>query len=116
MKHLALGVGILVLLFGLGLWSHTMVYHFTEEIAQTLEQGEAEKAREQWDSHYGFLASWLEHQSLDKIEEGFHEIKSPDDCRKLAEMVRGLQDEDSLTYYNVLSCNVYKNQTERLAG
>ncbi len=114
MKHLALGLGILAILFSLGVWSQITVHHATEEVAQALELGEAEKAKELWDSHYKHLASWLEHRSLNKIDQGFDDLKSLEDCQKLAKQVRRLQAEDRLTYYNLLSCNVYKMECERL--
>ncbi len=116
MKHLALGLGILAILFTLGLWSQMTVHHATEEVAQALERGEAGKARELWDSHYKCLASWLEHRSLNEIDQGFDLLKSPEDCQNLAKTIRRLQDEDRLTNYNLLSCNVYKMGCKRLAG
>lgn len=116
MKHLALGLGILAVLFSLGLWSQAKVTRATEEVAQALEQGQVEKAKEQWDAHYGFLASFLEHRILDEVDQSFDELEHGEDVQKLIKLVRKIQKEDRLTYYNLLSCNVSKNLWKRLAG
>lgn len=123
MKHLYLGLGILVVLLILGLLGLFLLTHNLEQAALALDQAYAQAmkgrnqeareaalyARSRWESLYGLTASLVDHGPLDEVNRAFAELESQEDpkelaknCRVLSCLVRGIARREKPLYYNIL--------------
>ena len=123
MKHLYLGLGILIVLLVLGLLSLFLLTRGLEEAVLTLDRayalalrGRAREAREtalsarsQWEGLYGLTASLVDHGPLDEVNRAFAELETRQEPRDLAEscrvlscLISGIARREKPLYYNFL--------------
>ena len=123
MKHLYLGLGILVVLLILGLLGLFLLTRNLEQAALSLDQAYAQAmkgrdqearetalyARSQWERLYGLTASLVDHGPLDEVNRAFAELEAQEDsqelaktCRVLSCLVRGIARREKPLYYNIL--------------
>ena len=123
MKHLYLGLGILLVLLVLGLLSLFLLTHNLEKAALSLDQASAQArqgrdlearetalyARSRWERLYGLTASLVDHGPLDEVNRAFAELEALEDpqelaktCRVLSCLISGIARREMPLYYNIL--------------
>lgn len=126
MKHLSLGIGILVVLLILCTVSMCMLDRTADQVASLLESawsqaggddfqaaaGQMEKARSIWEDRHGMAASLVDHQKLEEIDQGFVDLQAwltleeeeefIRGCMALAQQLRAMAEAEKLYYFNIL--------------
>ena len=126
MNRFWLGVGLLLALLGLGLYSAHVMEETNLPIAQTLEQaaqyaqdgqldrGAAllEQARQQWDSRWHSTAVLADHSPLDDIDSLFAQAKAYAQagqsgdfaafCMRLSQLIEATSESHSANWWNFL--------------
>ena len=125
MKHLLIGIGILLLCLALCLTVSAVLHRYTEQVAVLLEQSleEAESGNWQsasrcladaqafWESHRGFWGVALRHAEVDAADSTLTQLavqlrsRSEDfavTCADLIRQIRHLARSEWPAYYNIL--------------
>lgn len=121
-----LGIGILVLFLGLGIWIGCVMDQVHIGIADTLDvaaeqalSGEltvarqtAQQAKTSWDAHWHGSATVADHAPMDEIDgllaqlECYGRAEQKGDfaacCRRISLLVRAMSEAHSLTWWNLL--------------
>ena len=123
MSRFLIGLGLMGLLLGLGLYSAHAIETIHDPIVQTLEQAaesrdlrQAEvllqQAKQKWDRHRNSTATLAEHNSLDEIDSLFAQAQAYIEagqlgdfsafCLHLAQLLRATAEEHQPTWWNFL--------------
>lgn len=125
MSRIWIGIILLLLFLGLGLWSSISMGTFHKPLAQEIRRaGElaatdlesavktARAAREKWDSHWGRTAMLADHTPMDEIDAQFELLegyaaagRSADfsaHCMRLSAMISATAEAHSFTLRNLL--------------
>ena len=125
MKHLILGIGILLLCLILCLTVTAVLNRYTEQVGSLLEQSLAQAgkgnweaangllsdARDFWSRHRGFWGVALRHAEVDTVDSSFaqlslHASNGSEDfapaCADLIQQIRHLYRSELPSYYNIL--------------
>ena len=126
MKRMWLGIGLLGLFLGLGLWSghamerlHDPIAHQLEQAAETALQGDlssaleiAELARKTWDSKWHSTAVVADHAPMDEIDAHFarlpvyasmsHQADFAACCAQLAALITATAEAHAFSWWNIL--------------
>ena len=114
-----IGVGLMILLLGIGLYSARAVEASHEPIAQTLEQAAREtnprlleQAKQAWEGRWHGTAVLADHTPMDEIDSLFSQAQAYarsenwEDfaafCLRLAQLIRATADEHQPTWWNFL--------------
>ena len=124
--RIGLGLGLLSLFLALGVWAMVWTDRVTgpvavdlERAALLVEQGEPEqgkvlalRAGQQWDSRWKGLASLLDHNAIDDVDEGFARIRwyaatgdygrMGASCAGLSRLVLAAGDDHRFTWWDLL--------------
>lgn len=126
MKHLSLGIGILVALLVLCVACMCVLDRTTDQVASLLESAwsqasgddfqtaarQMEKARTIWENRHGMAASLVDHQKLEEIDQGFVDLQAwltleeeeefIRSCMALARQLRAMAEAEKPYYFNIL--------------
>lgn len=126
MRRIWLGIGILALFLGLGLWSsysagklHKPLAHHLEKAATAALSGDlqtgtdlAQKAKTQWDEQWHRSAILADHTPMDEIDSQFArmgvfaETENAEAfaacCQQLAKLITATAEAHSFTWWNIL--------------
>lgn len=126
MRRLWIGLGILIGLLVVGLWSMERMEDIHSVIASELTQAAAvlqeenwsradalmASARKNWERHWKFTASMADHTTLDEVDGTFAQLevyrlrREPTacaaTCARLAEQVAALEEAYLLNWWNIL--------------
>ena len=114
-----IGIGIMAVLLGIGLYSAQAVEAIHEPIAAALEQAAREtdpqlleKAKQEWDSRWHGTAVLADHGPMDEIDSLFSQAQAyaraekwgdfSAFCLRLAQLIRATADEHQPTWWNFL--------------
>lgn len=123
MKHLTLGIAVLVLLLALCLGAAWSLDRTAEQVCSLLEAAwsnenfdeaaqQVAAARRIWEKNRGVSASLVDHQRLEDVDEGFADLQAwlqlgeksefTRTCLTLAKQVRAMTEAEKPYYYNFL--------------
>lgn len=126
MKRFLLGIAILAVFLGLGLWTWQVMDHLHMDISQTLEQAAAQvlagqteqgislalQAHERWQKNWHLTAFLADHAPMDEIDALFAQALCYADtgntadfvshCAQLAMLVEAVGEAHALSWWNLL--------------
>ena len=128
MKRFWIGIILLGILLGAGLWVMTAAEGIHEPVGELLEEaaekslaGEftegvalARQARQKWQQYWKTVAAGADHEPMDEIDSLFAQIEVyasreqvvafAAGCARLGELIEAMAEAHSLSWWSILSC------------